>query len=91
MSIATRTCANCTAFNPVRAIDEPGCLNLVSFIVSADRSRDPGPTDACDLHQTHQEDAAQTAYIEVNREAIMGGIKATVVTQELMGKLRGVQ
>ncbi|MDD2883078.1 MAG: hypothetical protein PHQ58_21915 [Rhodoferax sp.] len=91
MTITPRSCANCAAFNPVRAIDEPGCLNLVSFIVSPDRSRDPGPADSCDAHQTDQEDAAQTDYIEANRPAIWDSIKATVTTQELIGKLRGVQ
>ncbi len=91
MNITTRTFANCAAFNPVRAIDEPGCFNLVSFVINADRGRDPGPTDACDMHQTHQECAEQTAFIEANRPAIWDGIKATVATQELLGKLRGAQ
>ena len=86
----TRTCATCAAFNPIHSIDQPVCVNLVSFIVSNDRSRDPGPNDLCDAHQTHQEDADQTAFIDANRAAIWGNIKATAATQELLGKLRGV-
>jgi len=38
----TRSCATCAAFSPVHTIDQPGCGNLVSFIVSPDRNRDPG-------------------------------------------------
>ena len=88
MNITVRTCANCAAFNPVRVIDEPCCWNLVSFTVSPGQSREPAPTDGCDAHQTDQENAEETAYIEANREAIWDNIKATVATQELLGKLR---
>lgn len=93
MNTTARTCANCAAFNPVRTIDQPGCWNLVSFTVNPGQSREPGPTDSCNSHQTHREDAEQTADIEAKREAIMGAIKATVATQELLEKLRngGVQ
>ncbi len=88
MNVTTRTCANCAAFNAPRAINEPGCLNLVSFLISPGKRREPCPTDVCDSHQTHQEDEEQAAYIEANRAAIMGSIKAMAATQELLGKLR---
>ena len=88
MNITARTCANCAAFNPVRAIDEPRCFNLVSFTVSPDSDPDPGPADSCNAHQTHQEDADQTADIEANRDAIWDSITATVAARELLDKLR---
>ena len=88
MNITTRTCATCAAFSKDSIAGPPSCLNLVSFIISPGRSREPGPADVCDYHATHQEDAEQAAYIEANREAIMGSIKAMAATQELMGKLR---
>ena len=88
MNITARTCANCAAFNPVRAIDEPRCFNLVSFTVIPDSDRDPGPADSCNAHQTHQEDADQTADIEANRDAIWDSITATVAARELLDKLR---
>lgn len=88
MNITARTCANCAAFNPKHAVDQPGCWNLVSFAVSPGQSREPSPTDACDGQQTHQEDAEETAYIETNRDAIWDNIRATVATQELLGKFR---
>lgn len=88
MNIITRTCANCAAFNAAPPIDQPTCGNLVSFIVSPDHSRDPGPTDTCDDHQTSQEDAYQSAYFDANRTRIMGTVKAMVATEEPMDKLR---
>jgi len=64
------------------------CLNLVSFVISPAKNREPGPTDVCDSHNTQQEDAERTAYIEANCAAIWDGINATSASQELLGKLR---
>jgi hypothetical protein len=88
MTNTTKTCATGAAFNEDSIAEPSSCLNLVSFLISPGKSREPGPTDVCDYHQTHQEDAEQAAYIEANREAIMGGVMAMAATQELMGKLR---
>lgn len=46
------------------------------------KRRAPGPTDCCSSHQTHQEDAAETRYIEANRDAIMAGIRQHAAEQE---------
>jgi hypothetical protein len=84
----TRTCATCAHFNPVRPIKQPGCWNEVTVDTGDDEYRWPGPTDVCGAHQTHKEDAEETAFIDANRAAIWDGIKAQVATQELLGKLR---
>lgn len=72
MTIEKRTCANCAAFNPARTDDEPACCNLVSFTeqhgTPQAMTREPGPGDSCDSHQTHEEDAAETHAIEVARQ-----------------------
>lgn len=67
-----------------------GCLLYEMNFKRATReaTKKPGPTDVCYAHQTHQEYAEQAAYIEANCEAIMDSIRATVATEELMGKLR---
>lgn len=88
MNITTRTCATCAAFSKDSIAEPSSCLNLVSLIISSGKSREPGPIDVCDSHATHREDAEQAAYIEANRESIMDSIRATVATQELVGKLR---
>jgi len=88
MTNTTKTCATCAAFSKDSIAGPSSCLNLVFFIISPGKSREPGPTDVCDYHATHKEDAEQAAYIETNREAIMDSIRATVATEELMGKLR---
>ncbi|MDB5869543.1 MAG: hypothetical protein JWP96_1875 [Polaromonas sp.] len=65
MNITQRTCANCAAFNPAPEVDEPACWNLVSFNARPGTppalSREPGPADLCDSHQTHEEDKAEDA------------------------------
>ena len=73
----TRTYSNCAAHNPNNTLDEPQCWNLVS-----------GQIDCCDQHQTHQEDSDQTAFINENRQSIMGGISEMTITQKLLQKLR---
>lgn len=84
----TRTCANCAAFYPDPDIKNtaPECWNLVSFTEHAGSTqalrRAPGPTDCCNHHQTHQEDAKQTAYIDQHRDAIMAGIRRQAAAQE---------
>ena len=90
MTITARTCANCAAFIEDSIAEPSSCLNLVSFIISPGKSREPIPTDTCDAHKTHQEDADETAFIDANRAAIWDCIKAQVATQELLGKLRKV-
>ena len=69
MNSIKRTCATCAAFNPSATEDEEACGNL-TFFTEQHRTpqkwhREPGPTDYCDSHQTHEEDAAQTHEIEV--------------------------
>ncbi|CAN5533039.1 hypothetical protein BH10PSE16_BH10PSE16_33010 [soil metagenome] len=76
MNIIKRTCATCAAFNPSATQDEEPCGNLVFFTihhVDADGKpltihQAPSPTDRCDSHQTHEEDAAETHDIEVARQ-----------------------
>ncbi len=88
MTNTTKTCATCAAFSEDSIAEQSSCLNLVSFLISPGKRREPCPTDVCDFHATHQEDAEQAAYIEANHEAIMDSIRATVDTQDLLGKLR---
>ena len=71
MNIIERTCATCAAFSPAPEGDDPACLNL-TFITENHGtpqavSREPSPTDCCDGHQTHEEDAAETHEIELAR------------------------
>ena len=76
MNITKRTCANCAAFNPSATEDEEVCGNLTFFTihhVDADGKpltihQAPSPTDRCDSHQTHEEDAAETREIEMARQ-----------------------
>lgn len=88
MNITTRNCATCAAFSEDSIAGPSSCLNLASFIISPGRSREPGPTDVCDSHQTHQEDAEQAVAIEANREATWDNITTTVATQDQLGELR---
>ena len=76
MNIIKRTCSTCAAFNPSATHDEELCGNLVFFTihhVDADGklltiNHAPRPTDLCDSHQTHEEDAAETHQIEVAQQ-----------------------
>ena len=76
MNIIKRTCSTCAAFNPSATEDEEPCGNLVFFTihhVDADGKpltiyQAPSPTDRCDSHQTHEEDAAETHQIEVAQQ-----------------------
>ena len=69
MNIIKRTCATCAAFNPSATTDEEPCGNLVFFTEHHGTpqavNREPSPTDYCDSHQTHEEDAAETREIEL--------------------------
>ncbi len=84
----TRCCANCAFFNPVRPINQYVCGNHVSVDCSDGQYREPGPTDVCNFHATHQEDADKTAFLDANRTAILNSIKATIATDEMLDKLR---
>lgn len=88
MNITARNCATCAFFNPVRPIKQPGCWNEVSVDTGDGEYRWPGPTDVCGVHETHQEDADKTAFIEANRAAIWTSVRARVAAQDLLGKLR---
>ena len=85
--MTTRTCANCAAFYPDPDIENaaPECWNMTSFTGNPRTAqalrRAPGPTDCCGHHQTHQEDAAQSRYIDANRDAIMAGIRQHAAEQ----------
>jgi hypothetical protein len=72
MTIIKRTCANCAAFNPAPAGDDPACWNLVSFTEQHDTPhallREPGPHDHCADHLTGEESADQTAFIDTQRD-----------------------
>ena len=78
MNITERTCATCASFNPSATEDEEPCANLVSFTIHhVDAGgkpltihQGPSPTDRCDSHQTHEEDAAETREIETARTAM---------------------
>ena len=78
MHIIKRTCATCAAFNPSATEDEEPCANLVFFTIHhVDAGgkpltihQAPSPTDRCDSHQTHEEDAAETREIETARTAM---------------------
>jgi hypothetical protein len=71
MNSIKRTCATCAAFNPSATEDGDACGNLTFFTeqhgTPQEWHRGPGPTDYCDSHQTHEEDAAQTQEIELAR------------------------
>lgn len=72
MTIIKRTCATCAAFNPSATDNEEVCGNLTFFTehhgTPQALSREPGPADWCDSHQTHEEDAAETHEIEMQRQ-----------------------
>ena len=78
MNITQRTCATCAAFNPSATDDEEPCANLVFFTIhhvdaggkSLTIHQAPSPTDRCDSHQTHEEDAVETHEIEMARAAM---------------------
>lgn len=80
MNIIKRTCATCAAFNPSATGDEEVCGNLTVNLYKAEIgfitenhgtpqavNREPGPTNWCGNHQTHEEDAAETHDIEMAR------------------------
>ena len=75
MNITQRTCATCAAFNLSATEDEEPCANLVFFTIHhVDAGgkpltihQAPSPTDRCDSHQTHVEDAVETREIETAR------------------------
>ena len=82
MNITARTCANCAAFNPSPAGNEPACWNLVHVtersVGRAALHRGVVATDeGCHDHLTDQEDEAETALIEEQREA--GGMKGAML------------
>ena len=72
MNSIKRTCATCAAFNPSATEDGDACGNLTFFTeqhgTPQEWHHEPGPTDYCVSHQTHEEDAAQTQEIEVARQ-----------------------
>ena len=63
MNIIKRTCASCVTFNPSANGEEVVCGNLTFFTEHRGTpqavSRELSPTDWCDNHQTHAEDAAE--------------------------------
>lgn len=67
MTIIKRTCATCSGFNPAPEGDEPACGNLCAIIEQHGTpqavTRQPGPSDWCPDHQTHEEDKAEDAAI----------------------------
>lgn len=56
----TRSCSNCFNFNAEPTGLNPTCWASV-LIPAGAAQREPGPTDCCDLHSTHQEGAAAIA------------------------------
>jgi hypothetical protein len=72
-NITKRTCANCAAFNPAPASNEPSCWNLVSITTQAESAqaltRAPGPSDSCNSHQTYEEALEQGVFIDAHRDA----------------------
>lgn len=70
----TRTCANCAAFIEDSIAEPSSCMNLVSFIISQGNSREPGPDDSCDMHQTHEEYRAETQRIMANPDPTLADI-----------------
>ena len=60
MNITARTCANCFNFNAEPTGLNPACWASV-LIPAGALQREPGPTDCCELHSTHQEGAAAIA------------------------------
>ncbi len=72
-NITKRTCANCAAFNPAPASNEPSCWNLVSITTQPESAqaptRAPGPSDSCNSHQTYEEALEQGAFIDAHRDA----------------------
>ena len=73
-----RTCGNCASFDPHGDTDGGTiCWNLTSFQdVATGQWERVEASFCCDLHQTTEEDAAETAYIEANRPAIWASIHA---------------
>ena len=80
MTIIKRTCANCAAFNPTPAGDDPACGNLVSFTEQHGTpqavTREPGPHDQCSEHLTSEESTEQTAFIDAHHD--MGGFEGAL-------------
>jgi len=85
MDNITRTCANCAAYlvDPIEPIT---CMNLVSFVISPGKSRDPVSTDTCHDHMTQAEHDDGSGFARANRHAI----EAQAATQALLAKLRNL-
>ena len=68
MNITARTCANCAQFNPQPWGDHPRCWALVTFTekpgTTLEFVRAPVASDRCPEHQSHDEDAQETEFIE---------------------------
>lgn len=70
-AIKKRNCANCTAFDPAAAENEPTCANLVILIIHhLDENNEPivirqqpYPKFRCHQHQTRAEEKAQDAAV----------------------------
>ncbi len=78
-----RTCGDCAAFDAHGDTDGGAiCWNLTSFqdLATGEWERVEA-SFYCDFHQTAEEDAAQTAYIEANRAAIWAAIRARAAEQ----------
>lgn len=60
MNITRRTCTTCSNFNPEPAGLDPTCWAEVLFTTGT-TPREPGPTDCCEVHSTHQEAAEAIA------------------------------
>jgi hypothetical protein len=92
MNIQSRTCANCAAFNPAPAVDEPSCGDLILFIerpgTAQELRRSPVATDLCHNHLTHSEDEQETALIEENRE--QGGMEQAIQAASSISLARAV-
>ncbi|GAB3367405.1 hypothetical protein GCM10027395_09680 [Giesbergeria sinuosa] len=81
---SARTCGNCASFDPHGDTDGgPICWDATSFrnIATGQWERIEAKF-CCDCHQTTEEDAAQTAYIEANRPAIWASIHAAAAIQK---------
>jgi len=58
--MSTRTCSTCSCWNHEPAGLEPACWAGVLLVAGASQ-REPGPTDYCELHSTHEEAAGYIA------------------------------
>jgi hypothetical protein len=80
MTTQKRTCANCAAFNPTPAGDDPTCWNMVSIIEQHGTPhalrRSPGLNDDCPDHLTNEESTDQDAFIDAHRD--IGGLEGAL-------------